>query len=159
MSEKTIYSTIVVGLGRIGLGYDLASASDEVFSHTKALLRHPSFTLIAGVDKHVDRRKDFSSFTGLQAYQSCQEALEKSQTVDICVVATPSKDRMNAIREALQLEPRFLVLEKPLALTLEEGREIVDLIRQRKIGAYVNYIRRADPAVLALSSLFEGIAQ
>jgi hypothetical protein len=41
---------IVIGLGRVGWGYDLNGPETCRFTHTNAFQSHPGFELIGGVD-------------------------------------------------------------------------------------------------------------
>jgi hypothetical protein len=49
---------LLVGLGQIGLGYDLALDPDRyIYTHSRALSRHPKFRLLVGVDPDAGFRR------------------------------------------------------------------------------------------------------
>ena len=55
-----MYSALIVGLGQIGMGYDLSLAPDQfVYSHARALSLNPEFKLVGGVDPDRAKRRDF----------------------------------------------------------------------------------------------------
>jgi predicted dehydrogenase len=145
------YQVIVIGLGKIGLGYDLNGPETCCFTHTKAFHRHPGFELIGGVDSLPDRRREFEQFTGKPAV-SVLENLSIKGNPAIIVIATPPEDRLKIVLECLTLRPALILLEKPLAINVEEGRRIVRLCREHETELCVNYIRRCDPAVLQILS-------
>ncbi len=51
------YRVLIVGLGQIGLGYDLGGApAEQVYSHARAVSRHPAFTLVGAGAGSTARR-------------------------------------------------------------------------------------------------------
>ncbi len=145
------YSAVIVGLGNIGFGYDAGAPADRVLTHARAFSRHPGFRLVAGVDPSAPARKAFSKATGLPAFARLRDAgLERC---DVVVVAVPTAFHLDAVREAVRLKPRLIVLEKPVAGNLRDALKIKALLARRKIPCYVNYMRRADPGMAKLAAL------
>ncbi|MFH0909117.1 MAG: Gfo/Idh/MocA family oxidoreductase [bacterium] len=141
------YNVVLVGLGRIALGYDLEGPADVVFTHAGACKAHREVNLVAGVDISADARTRFSAHTGVPAFVSVPEALSHVGRPDIAIVATPAPVRLDVIRQLVEAQPGVLLVEKPLAQTLEEGRDIVDLCRRQNVPLAVNYVRRFDPVL------------
>ena len=51
MKKDDIYRVVIVGLGNIGLLYDLNNIKKHFFaSHSKTFNYHPNFKIVAGVD-------------------------------------------------------------------------------------------------------------
>jgi predicted dehydrogenase len=150
-SQDQRFPVIVVGLGKIGLGYDLNGPETSCFSHTKAFHSHPGFELIGGVDPHPVRRLEFEQFTGKAAVSALKDLSTKGNPA-IIVIATPPEDRLHIVRECLTRQPALILLEKPLALNVEEGRRLVSLCRERGTELFVNYLRRCDPVVRQIRS-------
>ena len=150
-SQNQRYPVIVVGLGKIGLGYDLNGPETSCFTHTKVFQSHPGFELIGGVDVLPARRQEFEQFTGKPAV-SVLDNLSIKGNPAIIVIATPPEDRLKIVRECLARQPSLILLEKPLAMKVEEGRRIVALCREHGTGLFVNYLRRCDPTVLQIRS-------
>jgi len=74
--------------------------------------------------------------------------------VDYCVVASPTEfHRDICLRLAIAGIP-FLV-EKPLAASLSEGREISDAVRRTQLIAGVGHIERFNPAIMEMRSRLE----
>lgn len=78
--------------------------------------------------------------------------LLKDEDVEIVSVATPPSSHCE-IACAVMESGKHVLIEKPVAITLEEGKEI--LSTQRKTGkvASVNYIMRFNPIIEALGDL------
>ena len=50
------YSVFLVGLGRVGMGYDLGLSGDAVLTHARAFSPHPAFRLVGAADCVAGRR-------------------------------------------------------------------------------------------------------
>jgi UDP-2-acetamido-3-amino-2,3-dideoxy-glucuronate N-acetyltransferase len=72
--------------------------------------------------------------------------------VDSVVVATPAATHFHICREALEAGKDVFV-EKPLALEVEQGRELVRLAEERERILMVGHILRYHPAILKLQEM------
>lgn len=147
-----IYRALVVGLGQIGMGYDLTlDPASWVLTHARAFQQHPRFMLEGGVDFDPARCRLFSERYGVPAWTSVRDALVQVKA-DVAVVATPTANHMMTVRDLLDAgSPRAVVCEKPLAFKPEEGAAIEQLCRDRRCALFVNYMRRSDPGVVEIA--------
>ena len=148
------YSVVILGLGKIGCGYDANAPASVVFTHARAFTRHPGFRVIAGVDPSPAARAVFTKVTGAPAFARLADAgLERC---DVVAAAVPTAAHLEGVREALSLDPRLIVLEKPVAASLSEALRIRALVSRRRVPCCVNYIRRFDPGMTKLAGLVRG---
>ncbi len=84
---------------------------------------------------------------------SYQEILEE-QAVEAVVIATPAADHYRHTRAAL-LANKDVFVEKPLALTCEEGGELVEMASDRGCILMVGHVLEYHPAVTRLLQLLE----
>ncbi len=141
------YNALVVGLGKIGLGFDLDSDSSHILTHTKAYLKHKDFNLIAGIDINISRRKEFKDYTGKMAYSDIGQFKKDNNTkIDIVSLCTPEKVRYSEFIKIVSLKPKLVLIEKPIALTIKEAKNIKAMADKHKIRIFVNYTRRIDPS-------------
>lgn len=147
---------MIVGLGQIGMGYDLELAPERfVYSHARALSSHPEFKLVGAVDQGFRERETFKQIYKLPAYENLGQALAK-KTVDIIVLATPTTTHCELLRELLHSSfPKVVLCEKPLSYGIEESREMVELCAQKGVALYVNYIRRSQPGAIEVKCRIE----
>jgi predicted dehydrogenase len=142
------FGVVVVGLGQIGMTFDLALNPDEhVYTHARAFQQHPAFQLLAGVDGDAQRRVEFGQTYGVHAFATVSEAL---RLVDPAVVAlaVPTEAHAVVLKEVLTLcRPVAILCEKPLSYNLDAAKSIISSCEQAGVRLYVNYVRRADPAV------------
>ncbi len=152
---------LLVGLGQIGCGYDAdlpfafdqPRSSPQTLSHARALACHPGFELIGGVDPSAAARSRFSAlysrpaFADLLAWQAARTGADP----DLVVIAVAPQLQPALVEALLSLVvPRLLLLEKPVADSLENARALERICaRQPYLAVAVNYIRRYLPAVQA----------
>lgn len=145
------YSVLIVGLGQIGMGYDLTlNVEVAIFSHARAFQQHPDFSLIGGVDIDVQKRWIFEQHYQAPSFETLAAALEHQQP-DIIVLAVPTILHGELFLQVLkQAKPRIILCEKPLAYDLKEARYMVEMCQEKNIQLYVNYMRRASPGAIEI---------
>lgn len=150
------FTAAVAGLGNIGFRYDLNSRPDQIFSHAKAYRERPGFELVGGVDIDEKKRADFENLTGVKAYPSFDAlAKDRGRAVDCVSICTPTRLHLSSLKEARIVAGSLVLLEKPLAYSLEEAREMLKL-GQNHFKLAVNYIRRWDPGIVGIKQLLDG---
>jgi len=82
------------------------------------------------------------------------EDLLKDEEIKAVVIATPAISHYSMTCMALQASKHVLV-EKPLALTVSEGEELVRLARERERVLMVGHILQYHPAITKLKDLIE----
>jgi predicted dehydrogenase len=141
-------SVLIVGLGQIGMGYDLAQDPvRQAVTHARGFSRHSGFRLIGGVDSAGERRELFAKHYGAPAFSDVIAAV-KSLAPDLVVVATPTQQHCTTVRDVLAAgRPKAILCEKPLSYDLVDAREIVERCCSHGCALFVNYMRRADRGV------------
>jgi predicted dehydrogenase len=141
-----IHSVLLVGLGKVAMGYDLESTADNVtLTHARAFATHPAFRMVGGVDAKQERRSLFAQHYGSEVDADLVAALERLKP-DVVVIATPTESHGQVLRIVLShASPRAVLCEKPLSYDLDEARDMLRLCEQKSCALYVNYLRRATP--------------
>lgn len=139
---------VVIGLGQIGMVSDLSlDPREHVYTHARAFNEHPAYELLAGVDGDAQRRKQFQEIYRRPAYGNVEDAL-KMHSPDVVAVAVPTAYHAAVLRQVLATcRPHAILCEKPLSYDINEAREMVSLCEQANCQLFINYVRRADPAV------------
>ena len=122
-------SAIVVGLGQIGMGYDLHAESQAVRVSTlaRAFSQHPGFNLVAGVDSNQERRELFTSHYGISAFSSVEQAFN-CMSADLIVIAVPTNLHYKLFLDVIKFSNIKAVLcEKPLSYSFEEAKHMVQI--------------------------------
>lgn len=142
------YSVGIIGLGNIGIGYDLyLDSSDFVISHARAFSQNKNFSLSFGVDCDQNRRELFAEEYNKNAYKNIKEALEGSYP-DIIVISNSSSNHLEAVLEVVEkYKPIAILCEKPMGSSLLDANKIVKICNDCNIRLYVNYLRISDDGI------------
>ena len=148
------YKALLIGLGRIGMSYDYTenSTSDSVvLSHAQALSSHDDFELVGGVDSCPQQREKFFQKFKTPVYKTVYEALA-IVCPEIVIIATSTASHLEVCKAVLaQLKPRLIVLEKPIAYSVDDSYAIIELGKSAGVTIAVNYFRAYEPAHKRLS--------
>jgi len=93
------------------------------------------------------------SYPKLKLIKNFQEIL-KEKDIKGVVIATPVATHYKLAKESL-IHGKDVLVEKPLALNLNEGEELVKLAKERKLILMVDHLFLYHPAVIKLKSLIE----
>lgn len=143
----------VIGLGKIGMMYDLTIDNRKaIYTHSRSLSSHPNFEIAFAVDSSSTQREIFSKNYKKPVYADLEEA-SREEDIDVAVIANNTSAHYETIKQLLNyFEPKVILCEKPLTYKLSESFEILELCNERNIKLFVNYIRRADPAVIEIKN-------
>jgi predicted dehydrogenase len=144
--KKEVFSCVLVGLGDIGLNYDLNSDQDKyVRTHARAFSLHSGFNLQAGVDIDIAACNKFSRKYNVKSYTKIEDALFEIKP-DLIVLAVPTCFQLDTIKKIEKYyKPKAILCEKPMGIDLHQGQEIVNTCKKMGASLYVNYIRRCLP--------------
>lgn len=150
-----VESVLLIGLGQIGMGYDLHLPAGEVYTHARAFTKHAGFDLVAAVDPSDVLRQQFSQHFGRPAFASMEEALAIC-TPTVVVIATPTPTHFALVKNVLAVaRPKVILCEKPLAYELDQAQAMAQMCEEASVKLMVNYIRRADPASIEIKRRIE----
>jgi len=79
-----------------------------------------------------------------------------SGSVDVITLCTPTERRDIDVATALALQPKILVVEKPLAPDLTGAQQLQAAALSAGVALRVNYNRRHDPRTRAFAEIFPG---
>ncbi len=85
------------------------------------------------------------------AFEQYQQMIAETRP-DLVVVAVPTHLHFEVARHALDAGIHVLV-EKPIATTIEEAETLIQLANQRSVHLAVGHVERFNPAVMALKRL------
>lgn len=151
MKKGNFFSCIVIGLGNIGMGYDVAEDDPSIIqSHCRAIELHPMFNLIGAVEPDGSLQKIFSKKYNKPVFSKLSEALNQLKA-DLYVIACPTNLHLSVLKSILEKDkPLVILCEKPLSYDLEEAKEMINLSESMGVKLIVNYIRRSDQGVIEI---------
>ena len=105
--------------------------------------------LVGFFDPHTETSKQVAEEYGIKRFTDADKLIDACDIVD---VVTPTDQHyevcMNAIRKG-----KHVFVEKPLAATVKEGRDIVNIVKEAGVKLQVGHIERFNPAYLAIKKL------
>jgi hypothetical protein len=110
--------------------------------HLKLLKQSPKYDLVGFFDKDRESAEKLAGEMGYQLFDSVDELLEK---VDVIDIVTPTVSHHEMAKKALNAGKHIFV-EKPIANTVEEGQELIELAKKNKLKAQVGHVERFNPA-------------
>jgi scyllo-inositol 2-dehydrogenase (NADP+) len=124
--------------------------SGRVF-HAPFINAYPGFELKAVVERH--EKKACAIYPGIISYNQTEELLN-DQEIELVIVNTPNNTHFDLTKQALKAGKHVLV-EKPIAATVDEVKELYDLSRRvnRYLMVYQN--RRWDSDFLSVKEVIE----
>jgi predicted dehydrogenase len=141
----------IIGCGLIGTEWDRTTKADApALTHARAFSQHTRAKLVALCDRDGERARSAAQYWQVAHAYTDPQQLFAEQKIDLAVVATSSAARGNLIEPALAAGVRVLVIEKPLANTLEESRRLVAAMDAAGARSVVNYSRNWDPSMREL---------
>lgn len=152
------FRAAVIGCGWIGAGEAVNRDIVGVQSHAEAYATHPRTRLSAVVDASpASAERAASRWQSENCFDAPLEMLQAVQP-EIVSICTPDALHATSIMMVLENCPslRAILAEKPLALTVVEGRRVREAAEERGVVLAVNYSRRYCPAYARLRSEIAG---
>src|SRR5262245_21488716 len=115
------------------------------------LIADPRVTLVAGTDLRPEARRQFAADFAARSYQTVEE-LCADPNVEAVYVATPHQHHVRHATLAAQ-RGKHLLIEKPMALTLDECRTIVDAARRSSVHVVVGHSHSFDAPIRRMRDL------
>jgi UDP-N-acetylglucosamine 3-dehydrogenase len=110
--------------------------------------------LRAVVDADVNRAEEIAGPSGARAFTSIEAMLEAVPEVEAVSVAVPTSAHHEVARTLLSADKHVLV-EKPIAPTVEEIDDLIGLAKERSRVLAVGHVERFNPAVRQLRRLID----
>lgn len=126
----------VIGVGSMGR------------NHARVYSEIPDVVLVGVADADEEAAEAVANRYGGKAYADYSQLLDE-QKPDAVTVAVPTVDHLNVSLQIIQ-RGIHLLIEKPIAFTVEEGEKIIEAAEQANVNLMVGHIERFNPAVIAL---------
>ncbi|HEY0328643.1 MAG TPA: Gfo/Idh/MocA family oxidoreductase [Rhodopseudomonas sp.] len=122
-------------------------------NHGRVLAGLPGIVLVGIVDPLPDHRDRAGELIGCPTFAALDELLEAG--VDAVTIAAPTHLHHDVAIACINRGIHVLV-EKPVASTVQEGREIVAAAKRAGVTLMVGHVERFNPAVAAIKHAIEG---
>ena len=105
--------------------------------------------LVGFFDPHTETAKQVAEEYGIKRFTDADKLIDACDIVD---VVTPTDQHYGVCMSAVR-KGKHVFVEKPLAATVKEGRDIVNMVKEAGVKLQVGHIERFNPAYLAIKKL------
>lgn len=128
----------VIGVGNMGR------------NHARVYWEMPNVELVGVADPDPQAAAVVARRYGTRAYTDYERLIDE-QAPEVATIAVPTVDHLEVALKAIARGVHVLI-EKPIALTVDEGREIIAAAERAGVQLMVGHIERFNPAVTALKA-------
>ena len=121
--------------------------------HARVLTEIPGVTVVGFVDPDDPVAQEVASTLRIKRVSSTRELASQ---VDCAVVATPTTAHLEVASELLEAGCDVLV-EKPIAATVDEAKKLIDLAAKRNRIIQVGHVERYNPAIVAIADMVRDV--
>jgi UDP-N-acetylglucosamine 3-dehydrogenase len=122
-------------------------------NHARVLAGLPDTVLVGIVDPLPEHRARATDLVGCRAFASLDELI--AEGVDAVTIAAPTHLH-HEIALACIAHNIHILVEKPIASSVEEGQEIVAAAQRAGVTLMVGHVERFNPAVAAIKQAISG---
>lgn len=105
--------------------------------------------LVGFFDPNNDNANQVIEEYGLKRYMDEEKLMDACDIID---VITPTDHHFSVCMQAIR-KGKHVFVEKPLANTIQEGRDIVNMVREANVKMQVGHVERFNPAFMALKDM------
>lgn len=120
-------------------------------NHVRTVHDMPELDLVAVCDANLEAATAIAKPFGSPAYDDLQRMLAETR-IDAVSICVPTTRHLEVARQCMERGVHVLV-EKPIAPSVEEGRELQRLARQHNVQMMVGHIERFNPAVRVVKEM------
>ncbi len=131
----------VIGFGRMGL------------THFSILNTHPDVQFVAVCDSSSFMLKNVGKYTGIETFKDYRKMIDRSG-LDFVIVATPTGMHAEIVKYAIQSNLHIFV-EKPFALNVHQGEELVGMLKGKKLVNQIGYVIRFNDVIIQVKKLLD----
>jgi hypothetical protein len=133
-------NTLLIGLGAIGLEYDLILPG-KCLTHAKSVSKNKKLILKAVVDLNKKKLNKFTKNYTSKTFKNLEEALNYSN-YEFIIISVPTKNIYEVFRKLRGHKSiKHILLEKPGADSLNKFQNIYKFCQKKKISLFLNYNR------------------
>jgi len=114
--------------------------------HLRLLNESNKYELVGFYDPNIENAQKVAEEFGYRIFNSVEELIKNVEVVDI---VTPTLSHYQCAVTAIE-NGKHIFLEKPIANTLEEAQQIIDLAKKHNVKGQVGHVERFNPAFKAV---------
>jgi predicted dehydrogenase len=151
-------SVAIIGSGQIAGGFDQVQLKENgrggVYTHAGAYRESKKYNLVTVCDLNAQRASAFHKYWGFKKTAIDLEEVCR-QFHDVISICTPDHTHFSIIKRLIETKCcKCIFVEKPIAQTLNEIQELINLATTHEISIIVNFQRRFDKVLSSVREKF-----
>ena len=143
----------VIGLGRIGCGFDDNINKKSIDTHAGAYHSNNKIKFVALCDTEKDKLLKYGKKYDIQnTYTDYQKMFQELQ-LDIISICTLADSHLDIVNEAVKHNVKGIFLEKPISDSLKNANEIIKICKINNIKLQIDFQRRFDPIYHSIKNI------
>ena len=126
-------NSLIIGLGKIGLLYDLNKKI--LLTHSKCLNHNRRYNLLGGIDLNKKNLSKFKKKFQKQIWSNIKN-YDLKKKVDLVVLSSAAEDRYNDIKKIIKYINPKNILEKPASNDLNTLNSIINITKKQNKHIY-----------------------
>ena len=131
----------IIGFGRMGL------------THFSILNNHPEVQFVAVCDSSSFMLKNIGKYTSVKTFKDYRKMIDRSG-LDFVIIATPTGMHAEIVKYAIQNNLHIFV-EKPFALNVRQGEELVGMLNGKNLVNQIGYVIRFNDVIIQVKRLLD----
>jgi len=123
-------------------------------THAKVYAAHPDARLVAVCDVNEQRARQVAEQYGAESAYTDFEEVMADPGVEAVSIATPDFAHLAPVQSAAA-HGKHILVEKPLATTVEDAEKICDVVRDAGVKAMVDFHNRWNPTMYEAKQIVE----
>ena len=142
---KNKYKAAVIGCGKVGAEEWNFSKELSPETHAACFSKNLKTDLTALVDINPEKLKAAGKyFPRAFLFNSAKDMFEKIRP-DIVSIAANSESHFSLVKLAASYKTPAILCEKPIAQTIKQAKEMIEMCKKNKSLLFINHQRRFDP--------------
>ncbi len=105
--------------------------------------------LVGFFDPNNDNAKEVVEKYGLKRFMDEEKLIDACDIID---VITPTNQHFDICMQAIR-KGKHVFVEKPITHTIQEGRDLMNMVREANVKLQVGHVERFNPAYLAIKDM------
>ncbi len=119
--------------------------------HLRLLKSSATYSLEGFYDPNMDHAREVAAEFGYTCFEDMEDLMD---AVDVVVIVTPTLSHFDCAGKAIR-KGKHVFIEKPITATLDEARELIDLMHEYGVKGQVGHVERFNPAFSAVKGAIE----
>ena len=142
----------IIGLGRIGCGFDDNPNSKTINTHAGAYFNNKNTNLVSLCDIDKSKLQKYGRKYNVESKYDDYEKMFNEEDLDCISICTHAESHLEIVKLAAKHGVKGIFLEKPMSDSLKSATEIIKICKKHNIKLQVDHFRRFIPVYRKLAN-------